>query len=296
MDIPENVILEDVGFNGVPTQLRYRLYDSNQEILIIEIIGYLEFPAGHPYLDVLTVVPERFQRIVFDCSRMQYSGESGPGLFFNMTIISRENHGALILVSVPPEIKEVWDLLGYSQFLINSQSVDEALELLSTEPLIQPQFFGDQEIDEEITQPRTSSLEDRAFWLSDTYNPEAPGKDMARDEIRELCNVLQIMNMTLEGLSDEEIQGFARSEHFEVYKSLFAGLGIEDGPVEAALELSIPESIRMPDSIIKQTWDVFSFMLNAFDLLPRKARKRFKSSEKGRNCLNYMKRWGIWDR
>lgn len=72
------------------------------------------------------------QLIIFDLEGINYLSSTGIGAFSRLLILCQEKNIRLRLCSIPPKIRSVFDLLGFSQFFDIYSTMDEAAQERAT--------------------------------------------------------------------------------------------------------------------------------------------------------------------
>lgn len=98
------------------------------QIASIEVRGYLDahtFEALDEEINGLFA--EDVYRLIVDLSGVDYISSAGAGVFIGAHTEAQENDGGIVLLKPTPNVMDVFDLLGLTQFFPVVQSREEAL-------------------------------------------------------------------------------------------------------------------------------------------------------------------------
>jgi anti-anti-sigma factor len=70
------------------------------------------------------------RHLLVNLKEARYVSSAGFGCFISAACAAREKGGRIVIIATPPDIKDVFELLGLSQILSFSVSVEAALEFL----------------------------------------------------------------------------------------------------------------------------------------------------------------------
>src|SRR5438552_1406843 len=73
---------------------------------------------------------EGLYRIAVDLSGLDYISSAGAGVFIGTIGTAQDNDGNIVLLQPTPNVKEVFDLLGFSQIFTFKDSRDDAMRAL----------------------------------------------------------------------------------------------------------------------------------------------------------------------
>lgn len=100
----------------------------------IEIIctGYLDTYNSNFFLRRINLILNRGPyNLIFDCCNLDYISSTGIGAFATIYKTCRDNGGTLIFARISPKVYELFNLLGFSQFFVIEDSIDDAIALLA---------------------------------------------------------------------------------------------------------------------------------------------------------------------
>jgi len=119
------------GFdNEVNEQLNLILAKEDGAI-IIQPIGTIDtYNSGFFQNQFSKIVNADFLNIIFDMSSLTYISSTGIGSFAAFLRQVNSKGGSIIIIEFQQKIKEVFDLLGFTQFFTIKENLNEALEHL----------------------------------------------------------------------------------------------------------------------------------------------------------------------
>ena len=104
------------------------LPDNN---ILICIKGFLDTGT---YNDLGEMIYKYFgqnqYRFIIDLSQTNYVSSAGVMILIGAVSVARENKGKIVLFGLQPNVKEVFDMLGFSQMLTIADNKETALRLL----------------------------------------------------------------------------------------------------------------------------------------------------------------------
>jgi anti-anti-sigma factor len=74
------------------------------------------------------LVETGFTRLIFNCAGLNYVSSTGIGSFTSFLKVLKPRGGDLVLLEIQPKVYEVFQLLGFSQFFVIKQSLEEAID------------------------------------------------------------------------------------------------------------------------------------------------------------------------
>lgn len=116
--------------------LEYRVETagSKNPIAILSLDGYID-SATSLRMDegIDTVLKQRLYNIVVDLSEVGYISSAGWGVFISKIKDIRDNGGGLKIAGMRPDVRDVFDLLGFAHIIEAHPSVDEAVAAFEVE-------------------------------------------------------------------------------------------------------------------------------------------------------------------
>ena len=112
--------------------LKIQLDESRQDIVLVELEGYLD---AHAFEKLETLFEELFQRgkhrLMVDLNKLRYISSAGAGVFLGALGVCQEKDGNIALLRPSPEVTEIFDLLGVFHIFPIASSPEEALLVLN---------------------------------------------------------------------------------------------------------------------------------------------------------------------
>ena len=98
------------------------------DISILQVAGKLDASTSKELEDrVLALVASGRNKLVVDLSRLDYISSAGLRVFLLAAKRMEATSGRLVLSSLNPAVKQVFDIAGFSSYLTLAASTDEAL-------------------------------------------------------------------------------------------------------------------------------------------------------------------------
>ncbi|MFO8064856.1 MAG: STAS domain-containing protein [Spirochaetota bacterium] len=124
------------GFEEQPIEslsIRAEELDGIEDGAVLYLKGYIDTYNSNSFQRQVTRAIERgYRRLVFHCSGLAYVSSTGIGSFVAFLKQLEGKDGDIALVQVQPKVYEVFQILGFSEFFVFSDSVDDAQRLLSS--------------------------------------------------------------------------------------------------------------------------------------------------------------------
>jgi anti-sigma B factor antagonist len=103
-------------------------FKNSPGILALHLNGYLDTYNSTTFQKrVSKAVSAGFNRLIFQCTRLNYVSSTGIGSFTMFLKLVKPQGGDVVLIDVQPKVNDVFQLLGFSQFFIIKENIDEAL-------------------------------------------------------------------------------------------------------------------------------------------------------------------------
>lgn len=104
-------------------------YSTDSGIKIIHVAGRIDtITAGDFESEVMTNAQDDNAVLVLDCSNLDYISSSGLRVFLILQKKLLSNSGKLLLSSMQPSIKEVFDISGFSTIFSIFPDLDSAIQ------------------------------------------------------------------------------------------------------------------------------------------------------------------------
>lgn len=129
--------------------------------MLVKIKGYVDtYNSGIFQKRIEKLYDAGYFRIVFDCAEVTYLSSTGIGALANIFKETRKRGGDMVLLNVQPRVFEVIDLLGFSSFFLQSNSINGATEMFgATDALVKDVFpltFNCPICDKKLKAPRAA--------------------------------------------------------------------------------------------------------------------------------------------
>lgn len=110
------------------------------KIPVLSIKGTLDWDT-HPRCDaeLIRLFNSGSYQIVIDLTDIDYVTSAGFGSFITNISVARRNGGNIVFLAAPPQVKEVFTMLGLTPFMTFAEDENEAVAALSAP---QPQTPG----------------------------------------------------------------------------------------------------------------------------------------------------------
>lgn len=119
----------------MPSQEQYIRVGSEKvagDIFELTIDGFLDFSSSEQVEQALeSIFSQGVYKIIVNLSQTKYISSAGFGCFISSIDTAMKHNGDIIFTGTPPEIKEIFDILGLSKILRFTDRREEAIKLLS---------------------------------------------------------------------------------------------------------------------------------------------------------------------
>lgn len=96
--------------------------------LILRLSGYVDtYNTALFQRRVNLAIEAGYVKLIFDCIRLNYFSSTGIGSFTAFLKTVKPEGGDIVMFGIQPKLMEIFQLLGFSQFLSIKNSQDEAL-------------------------------------------------------------------------------------------------------------------------------------------------------------------------
>ena len=103
--------------------------DRRADAVILALSGKLDATTAKTFEDrILGVINSGAQRLVVDLSQLVYVSSSGLRVFLLAAKRLQATDGKIVLCALKDQIRQVFDLAGFSSFLSTYGSRDEAIK------------------------------------------------------------------------------------------------------------------------------------------------------------------------
>jgi anti-sigma B factor antagonist len=101
-------------------------------ILALHLNGYLDTYNSTTFQKrVSKAVGIGFNKLIFQCARLNYVSSTGIGSFTMFLKLVKPLGGDVVLIDVQSKVNDVFQLLGFSQFFIVKENIENALAHLT---------------------------------------------------------------------------------------------------------------------------------------------------------------------
>ena len=102
--------------------------DRKADVVVLALSGKLDATTAKDFEDkILGVINSGIQRLVVDLSQLEYVSSSGLRVFLVAARRLERTDGKIVLCSMKDQVRQVFDLAGFSSILSIYGSRDEAL-------------------------------------------------------------------------------------------------------------------------------------------------------------------------
>ncbi len=97
--------------------------------LVLHLTGYIDtYNANYFQKRVNRAIEAGFNRLIFQCGGLNYVSSTGIGSFTAFLKAVKPKNGDLVLLEIQPKVYEVFQLLGFSQFFVIKENLEESIE------------------------------------------------------------------------------------------------------------------------------------------------------------------------
>lgn len=119
--------------NGI--KINSKIVDSDGEIYLIELIGYLDQSNASVLEKIINDTYEsECYKVIFDMKEVSYISSAGWGVFVGEIARFRVKGGDFKLIRMNPEVYQVYTLLEFYHIFEDYETLDEALESFGITP------------------------------------------------------------------------------------------------------------------------------------------------------------------
>ena len=100
----------------------------NQDIAVLSLDGYVDSATSLNMDEAIdSILRQGNYAVVVDLTKVGYISSAGWGVFISKIKDIRENGGGLKIAGMRPDVRDVFDLLGFGHIIEAHESVDEAV-------------------------------------------------------------------------------------------------------------------------------------------------------------------------
>lgn len=106
----------------------------NQDIAVLSLDGYVDSATSLNMDEAIdSILRQGNYSVVVDLTKVGYISSAGWGVFISKIKDIRENGGGLKIAGMRPDVRDVFDLLGFGHIIEAHESVDEAVGSFESE-------------------------------------------------------------------------------------------------------------------------------------------------------------------
>lgn len=106
----------------------------NQDIAVLSLDGYVDSATSLNMDEAIdSILRQGNYLVVVDLTKVGYISSAGWGVFISKIKDIRENGGGLKIAGMRPDVRDVFDLLGFGHIIEAHESVDEAVGAFEAE-------------------------------------------------------------------------------------------------------------------------------------------------------------------
>ena len=104
-----------------------------ENCLIIVFNGYIDtYNSNYVQKQIQKTIDAGFIRLIFHCGSLNHISSTGIGSFSAFLKAVKPKGGDLVLTAVLPQVQEVFQILGFSQFFVTKATLEEAAAFYKT--------------------------------------------------------------------------------------------------------------------------------------------------------------------
>ncbi|MBN2545972.1 MAG: STAS domain-containing protein [Spirochaetes bacterium] len=112
--------------------IEYEDYRDNRSILIINIKGIIDSLNFFEFKKAVEeIISHNYKKILFNCQELNNVSSTGVGVFLSIYKVLKEQKGDMILLSIKPQVYNIFHTLGFSKLLKFRNNPTSALSELS---------------------------------------------------------------------------------------------------------------------------------------------------------------------
>ena len=110
-------------------KIRLQKIDTVEGCLVLYLTGYIDtYNSNFFQKRVSKAIEAGYNKLIFNCAGLNYVSSTGIGSFTAFLKSVKPKGGDLVLLEVQPKVSEVFQLLGFSQFFMIKDNLNEAVE------------------------------------------------------------------------------------------------------------------------------------------------------------------------
>lgn len=105
-----------------------------EKCIIVNLTGYVDtYNSSYFQKQIEKIINAGYIRIILSCYNLNYVSSTGIGYFTEFLKSVKSSGGDVVLVNVQPKVIEVFQLLGFSQFFVFKENINDASLYLKKE-------------------------------------------------------------------------------------------------------------------------------------------------------------------
>ena len=106
---------------------------ARKAIAVLSLDGYVDSATSLNMDEAIdSILQQRTYHVVVDLTKVSYISSAGWGVFISKIKDIRENHGGLKIAGMRPDVRDVFDLLGFGHIIEAHDTVPEAVTAFET--------------------------------------------------------------------------------------------------------------------------------------------------------------------
>jgi len=106
---------------------------TKKAIAVLSLDGYVDSATSLNMDEAIdSILQQRTYHVVVDLTKVSYISSAGWGVFISKIKDIRENHGGLKIAGMRPDVRDVFDLLGFGHIIEAHDTVDDAVAAFET--------------------------------------------------------------------------------------------------------------------------------------------------------------------
>ena len=108
---------------------------AKQTIAVLSLDGYVDSATSLNMDEAIdSILQQQVYHVVVDLAKVSYVSSAGWGVFISKIKDIRENHGGLKIAGMRPDVRDVFDLLGFGHIIEAHDSVADAVAAFESAP------------------------------------------------------------------------------------------------------------------------------------------------------------------
>jgi anti-anti-sigma factor len=120
-------------------KIRLQKIDDVEGCLVLSLIGYIDtYNSNYFQKRVARAIESGFIRLIFQCGGLNYVSSTGIGSFTAFLKSLKPRGGDVVLLEIQPKVYEVFQLLGFSQFFIIRETLEDSVNFFRSGAASEP--------------------------------------------------------------------------------------------------------------------------------------------------------------